>query len=677
MPVAILVVVTASLLVASVTPVGAGTGRRPSWAPAPSSVDGLAVLAAPVHTERGPAVALHTAGGDVTFWAGVNLGSTVPGHNPGELAQTRADYRRWLVEMGRMHVRFLRVYTLLPPSFYDELRRYNRAHGRQPVYLVQGVYLPDESYLQTGNLYDADGTAKFTEELRDVSRAVGGDFSRPTTPGRASGTWTADVSPWLAAWIIGAELDPEAVQASEQARGPVPPFRGRYFESTDDASPTEVWYAERMDELAESEAAQGRSVPIAFINWPTTDPLRHPTEPLPTEDLLQLDANHVVATAAYPAGTFASYHAYPYYPDFLRYTPEYDQTIVAGRPDPYIGYLTALEDHHGQAGLATMVTEFGVPSSIGSAHFGPLGRDQGDHTEQDAMAIDAELMSSIRDAGLAGAFVFSWTDEWFKKTWNTVPRHDATDTERYALWHDPLTNEQWFGILAHDTPRAGEKVVYESRRGVRRMSFDYDASYVYVKVVFDQPPTSPITLGFDVVGDDADDVEVVVDPSTRVARASVRRELDPIRMDGLDPADLPPEARPGWDLQRLTTNRAYSGHPAEFAEIGNLVEGTWDPTRAGYDSLATWSLDGRTLELRIPWSMLLVGDPSGKVAVTPDASGTPVNTPVETIGVTLTDGAGTAVTRDFGWRRWNTAEYTERVKAGVGALSRALEEASR
>ncbi|WP_282958194.1 hypothetical protein [Couchioplanes caeruleus] len=36
-----------------------------------------------------------------------------------------------------------------------------------------------------------------------------------------------------------------------------------------------------MDELAGYEAAQGLSQPIAFVDWPTTDPLRHPEEPLP------------------------------------------------------------------------------------------------------------------------------------------------------------------------------------------------------------------------------------------------------------------------------------------------------------------------------------------------------------------------------------------------------------
>jgi hypothetical protein len=68
---------------------------------------------------RGDYVELSTAtdGFQPRFWPGVNLGSTVPGRFPGELAQTRADYRRWLPEMAALGTRALRVYTILPPSF--------------------------------------------------------------------------------------------------------------------------------------------------------------------------------------------------------------------------------------------------------------------------------------------------------------------------------------------------------------------------------------------------------------------------------------------------------------------------------------------------------------------------------------------------------------------------------
>jgi len=68
------------------------------------------------------------------------------------------------------------------------------------------------------------------------------------------------------------------------------------------------------------------------------------------------------------------------------------------------------------------------------------------------MAIDAELLKEIKDLGLVGGFVFEWTDEWFKATWNTFKRQLPVD--RRALWHDPWTNEQWFGVVAADPARA-------------------------------------------------------------------------------------------------------------------------------------------------------------------------------------------------------------------------------
>ncbi len=154
-----------------------------SRAPAPVRRGGLTALAEPV----GQHLALHTAGGDLTFWSGVNLGSTTPGHNPGELAVSREDYRRWFSQMTALGVRVLRVYTIHPPHMYDELRRHNEAHPMTPLFLAQGVYLTEESYIESQDLYEPGPTAAFTQELRDASDAVHGVLSRPVAPGRATG----------------------------------------------------------------------------------------------------------------------------------------------------------------------------------------------------------------------------------------------------------------------------------------------------------------------------------------------------------------------------------------------------------------------------------------------------------------------------------------------------------
>jgi hypothetical protein len=79
------------------------------------------------------------------FWPGVNLGVTVPGHHPGELAPTRADYDRWLDGMRRLGARVVRVYTILRPVFYEALDAHKARHPGSPLYLIQGIWVPRRS----------------------------------------------------------------------------------------------------------------------------------------------------------------------------------------------------------------------------------------------------------------------------------------------------------------------------------------------------------------------------------------------------------------------------------------------------------------------------------------------------------------------------------------------------
>jgi hypothetical protein len=650
--------------------------RPASWAPAPVRLDGLTAVA----DTDGDRFALHTASGDKRFLPGVNLGSTIPLHQPGELAIEAGDYRRWFTQMGDLGIRVVRTYTIHPPAFYDELAAYNQAHQAAPLYLVQGVYLPDESYVEDdGTLYDEAVDTAFSTELADASAAVHGELERVRQPGHAWGRWTADVSDWVVAWIVGVEWDPYGVQRTDEAHRRAPYEPGRFFVAARGATPTERWLARHLDELASAEAAHGVTVPIAFANWPTADPLAHPDEPNAMEDLVSVDANHVRPTDAWPAGTFASYHAYPYYPDFLRHEQTLYRAQHDGRSDPYAGYLQALREHH--ATMPVMVTEFGVPSSLGSAHQGPLGRDQGGHTEREAMEIDAELLRLIEAQGLSGGFVFAWTDEWFKRTWNTLEHQ--VPAERRQVWHDPLTNEQHFGMLATDS-----SLVVDSGRELARDSgalkyvlAQADAAYVHLDVTFRDELPEAVTLAADTVpGPETEDYRIELDLVGRTARAYVRSGLDPVRLD-TDEEAYQPDAGEPWHLYRLLTNRALEvrgrAFPAEHQEVGVLVEGSWDPESGDYDSRATWQVDEErepTLRLRVPWPMLGLGDPSSRTAL---GEGKPV-VPVPVDEITLTFAVdGEQSTMDYTWPTWNHVGHTERLKDGVDALARAFEDLGR
>lgn len=188
--------------------------------------------------------------------------------------------------------------------------------------------------------------------------------------------------------------------------------------------------------------------PIAITNWVTTDPLEHPNEPQPEmEDAVSVDVEHICAKAGFAPGFFASYHIYPYYPDFFGYETKY---LADGMGNTYRAYLEELNAYHS---MPVLVSEVGIPASRGITHTNPVsGYNQGHMEESEQGRILASLIGDVHGEGMMGALVFSWQDEWFKRTWNTM---DLDVPDRRPYWMDYQTNEQNFGLLAFDP---GEEV---------------------------------------------------------------------------------------------------------------------------------------------------------------------------------------------------------------------------
>ena len=231
---------------------------------------------------------------------------------------------------------------------------------------------------------------------------------------------------------------------------------------------------------------------MTFTNWLTVDPLRHPRSRSRKEDSSRVDAKHLRATAAWPGGFFASYHAYPYYPDFLRLA-SYEATRRRREPDPYAGYLHELRAHHG--GQAVMITEFGVPTGNGVAHLGPLGRDQGDHSEQEA-GRDGRRHARATSATRAtpAAMLFEWTDEWFKITWNTMDIELPADRraalaqradQRGAVRHRRRRGRQGRASCSTAASASGRETRSRrspSARAGREVRAIHDEEYLYLRL---------------------------------------------------------------------------------------------------------------------------------------------------------------------------------------------------
>ena len=361
--------------------------------------------------------------------------------------------------------------------------------------------------------------------------------------------------------------------------------------------------------------------------------------------------------------------------------------------------------------MPVMITEFGVPSSVGLAHHGPLGRDQGGHTEQEAMRIDADLLRIIHAQGFAGGFVFEWADEWFKFTWNTIDCELPPD--RRQLWRNPWTNEEHFGLVAMEPGEDaavtvdgvdaewrtnGSQVIRESRGAVREVRAVKDEAYLYLRLVLDDPGSwrrHPVTLGFDVLPGTSGglpglagrypqaDYTVVLGPGAD-GRALVRASNDQyVILYGKARGYFEYEAaalREGsgaWDLQRLITNRPLTvpstGErlPVESVPVGDLRFGTSDPDDPAFDSRVTWAA-GAVLEVRLPWQMIGFSDPSSRLALAVRPDGALATVAVPRIGIAVAAGRSLSVTRGYSWDPWQHATWHERPKAGREAFAEAV-----
>ncbi len=401
----------------------------------------------------------------------INLGAALPGKHPAEFPPNDSTYERWIALTAEMGANTIRVYTVHPPHFYAALRSWNLAHAANPLWLIHGVW----TELPPGRLEekydDPKWLALFRAETRDVVRLLHGDAAIPAVPGHASGVYLADVSRWTLGYILGREWEPYSVVAYNKLRPGQRSHRGRYL-TLAAGNGLEAWLAEQSEYLVAFEMERYNAQrPVAYTNWPTLDPLSHPTETTQAQertlllargervvepskeydnDAVSLDAVRMQATSAFPAGVFASYHAYPYYPEFLIADPGYSQARSPEGPSNYFGYLRELVEHHGD--MPVVISEYGVPSSRGVAHVQPQGWNHGGLSEQQQAVINARLTRDIYASGAAGAGLFALIDEWFKKNWVVV--EFEIPAERKRLWLNVLDAEEHYGVIAM---RAGTK----------------------------------------------------------------------------------------------------------------------------------------------------------------------------------------------------------------------------
>lgn len=602
------------------------------------------------------------------FVKAINLGLAPPGSYPGEYAIRKGTYRAWFEQMQALGFNAVRIYTLHPPAFYEALYEFNEKRGK--LFLLQGIWaeLPDNGDFGH-DLY----LRYIRQQITEAVDGVFGSGSLPERPGYPHGTYTCDVSPCTLGFIVGREWEscPVAAFNSKEGRR-LNDFHGSFIQVSA-GTPFENWIGRIGDFLLGYESSRYGTVhPLSTICWPTLDPLVHPSESRYEDDLHRqgqrihtegCNENEDVESldpakfkVKQGAGFFATYHAYPYYPDFMNNDYLDDET-------PYLSYLSNLRRRHGRQPV--IIGEFGVPSSREVSHWHVKGWHHGGHNEVRQGEINGEMMLAIHRAGLAGGAVFSWFDEWFKKNWLFMAYELPPD--RNALWFNFQDAEQNYGLIAAYPGYPGRMVSLsgnreewqnatplsrkegpplflfddggDDARTLARLAAQHDEGFFYLRLEtrgkidfskahyvigldtcdpsagefvlpFNLNVTSPLGLKFIIHLCGAERSRILVCPAYDKYLNAARREIHPGR--SFEGAWIVMQNRPNV---RRTSKDGRRFYPSRVVPMSNLRQGSLDPNHRQYDSLADFFVSETAIELRIPWGLIQFTDPSSKTVL--------------------------------------------------------------
>lgn len=599
------------------------------------------------------------------FLKAVNLGAALPGKFPSEFPADRALYLDWFTKMRECGFTAVRLYTIFPPVFYETLETFNRDR-KDPLYLIHGVWLePPEG----DDFSNPAFVASFRAEIRRVVDLLHGGLELPKRPGHASGSYRTDVSRWWIATILGREWEPFNVTNYNSQNPGSWDYTGRFLKGRN-LHAMERWLADQTEYAVAYETDRWNAQrPIAWTNWPTLDPLFHPTETtkaeeniwrrrlkLPQEpggvreydnDDVGIDLEKFESTERNRGGLFASYHAYPYYPDFMIYDPGYLAAHDGEGPNAYYGYLRDLVLHHRKHPV--FIAEFGVPTSREVAHSQPQGWTHGGHSEEEKGKIDGRLFRTIYSAGTTGGCLFAWIDEWFKHNWLVIEYHRPM--ERNRLWHDRQDAEQNYGLIGYRGGAPGPSVVIDGKDNewrekdvllsstekssgiIRSLSVRSDETDLYLLLLVEQDTEAGFAIMFDVVdpalGDfrfsagldlssnvgfeasllfDGERARIVIDQYHERYRNRYERPIS--SQQNKDGFYVSPLIKPN----RMRITRGGKVIPETILDIGWLREGTTDREDPAFDDRAEWKFDRKKgiAEFRIPWGILNVTDPSSR-----------------------------------------------------------------
>lgn len=621
------------------------------------------------------------------FIKGVNIGLGKPGYYPGDIGILKNEYLKWFYQISEMGIDFIRVYTLQSPEFYQALFEYNK-YIKEPLYLIQGAYVNEALIEEKRDMWNKALYEDFSNEVKNVIDGVHGNGEIKFIKGHASGKYTYDVSPYVVSYLLGIEFDGETVLNTNQNNADKNSFKGEYLYTLEGGKPFEAMLASIGDFAIGYETEKYRKQTIiAFSNWPTTDPLQHPNEPEEKNNIDGIDVEYIESTENFIPGMYASYHVYPYYPDFLNFEDQMqfvdeneltnEEYIKMKNSNSYRQYLYRLNQHHKGP---VVITEFGVATSRGVTHEDlSRGFNQGGISEEDQGEMIISMLEDIKEAGLNGGVIFSWQDEWFKRTWNTM---ELNTDEGRIRWHDVQTSEQNFGIMAFE-PAVME---FKNEPILKVKGYNVFVSHdpEYLRLAIEKEniklENEKIRIFIDTKVGKGNEFIIELDGKNN-SRIKVRKDYDAFAF--LFSKQLNFESDEEYRKINLRLrNRIYlpqsqiTKEPSYY-ETGKLSYG---------DKNGDFIQKDDKIEIKIPWLVINFSDPSTKkvigdlenasIGYIPGSELPYIYTEGVGIGLSIGDsiGEGNIVYGKYTWNEWEQPIYEERLKSSYSILKNAFKE---
>ncbi|MBR4030231.1 MAG: hypothetical protein IKJ06_02405 [Clostridia bacterium] len=585
---------------------------------------------------------------------GVNLGSAIPGEWPLDYAIDDTTYLRWFRQIQEMGANTIRVYGVQSDTFYKAFYSYNK-NNQNPLYLIQGVLINDYVQFSHRDAFDDEFIESFTDNARTAVDVIHGrkkiQFGRKATS--ASGSFTLDVSDWVIGYILGIDWEPSTVAyTNEKYKASNLSYKGKYMYAKDGAAPFEIMLATVGDKMIEYESNKYETQRlIAFSNHPGADPFTYPEDVARLyQKYAEIDIENIVGTDKFISGQFASYHVYPFQTDLLKFLQDFGGIEPCYNEDgsfnDYRTYFAMLNFYHS---CPVVISEFGISSGRGVEHEAKDGDGiYSQVSEKEQGKALADCWEDIKAAGLNGGCVYSWQDEWARRTWNTLY---AINEERSPYWSDYQTNGQYFGLLSFD-PGEEKSVCYVDGnisewdeedvviKGNLELSIKYDEKFVYflikkknldfsndiiyIPIDLTQKTGSNYCKNLGVKFDREADFLLVINGSEN-SRLIVQERYEALRstysrrINGFDTyrqENIPPKNSPEFVLiNTIVEKKVLSENPLErnidiLVETGKLLYGNANPESPDFNSLADFISNGDYIEVKIPWQLLNFSDPS-------------------------------------------------------------------